>query len=158
MIRWDDFDRWNNVRGRYLPEMGQGDTMATQIVAATTKLVYKWFNDGDVYHSTTHMKGWENDLSSYANWLARYAGAKDILDRIYDCRDEHEYTSILYDLCESLLVEEDLALKDKIPSDGDIYDCKGEYCFKRSDFFKNLLTGQPKEQRETPKKRKGKSR
>lgn len=130
MRDWSEFDRWSRADDMYLPRRGQGETMATQIVTATTKLVYKWFNDGDVYDNTRYMDGWCNDLSSYANWLAKYAGAEEILDRIWDCMTEDEYTEILYDLCESLLDDEDLEAWNKKPAVGDIYDCEGDYRFE----------------------------
>lgn len=130
MRDWNEFDRWSRADEMYLPRRGQGETMATQIVTATTKLVYKWFNDGDVYDNTGYMDGWCNDLSSYANWLAKYAGAEEILDRIWDCATEDEYTEILYDLCELLLDDEDLEAWNRKPAQGSIYDCDGDYRFE----------------------------
>lgn len=132
MRDWNEFDRWSRADEMYLPRRGQGETMATQIVTATTKLVYKWFNDGDVYDNTGYMDGWCNDLSSYANWLAKYAGAEEILDRIWDCATEDEYTEILYDLCELLLDDEDLEAWNRKPAQGSIYDCDGDYRFEET--------------------------
>ena len=43
-----------------------------QAVTAVSKLVYKWFNDGDVYDNRFALPGWANDLSSYANWIEKY--------------------------------------------------------------------------------------
>ena len=129
MRNWSEFDRWNRADEMYLPTRGEGDTMATQIVTATTKLVYKWFNDGDVYDNTAYMDGWCNDLSSYANWLAKYTDADKVLSRIWDCSTDDEYTDILYDLCE-LLLDEDLEAWNKIPAQGSIYDCDGDYHFE----------------------------
>ena len=127
----DDFDRWNEQNDRYLPVSGEGKTMATQIVTAITKLVYKWFNDGDVFDNTGSMDGWFNDLSDYANWLAKYVpGADKVLSRVYGCRNDEEYTELLYDLCEALLDMEDLERWDKQPKQGCIYDCEGRYQFE----------------------------
>lgn len=130
MKRWEDFDRFERANDMYLPSKGEGETMATQIVTATAKLVYKWFNDGDVYDNTGFMDGWVNDLSDYANWLAKYAGAGKILDKIWRCLGEDDYTELLYELCESLLDDEDLEKWNQQPAQGSIYDCVGDYYFE----------------------------
>lgn len=127
---WSDFNRWNEQDEKYLPSIGEGETMATQIVTATTKLVYKWFNDGDVFDNTGMLDGWWNDLSDYANWLAKYVpGADKILMRVYGCRNDEEYTELLYDLCEALLDMEDLKRWNEQPKQGSVYNCEGRYRF-----------------------------
>lgn len=126
---WSYFDKFDAVCDKYLPASGEGDTFATQIVTAVCKLVYKWYNDGDVYDNTHYMHGWCNDLSSYANWLRQYAGAKYILDNIDEVMNDAEYEQILADIADSLLDEENLAElnnKDKV---GTIYKCSGPYKF-----------------------------
>lgn len=130
MRDWSEFDRWNKVDEIYLPMTGEGDTMATQIVTAVTRLVFKWFNDGDVFDNSSWLDGWCNNLSSYANWLARYTGAKKILDRVYTCYIGDDYTDLLYDLCEALLDMKDLERWNKQPKQGSIYDCDGDYHFE----------------------------
>ena len=37
---------------KYLPDEGEGKTMATQAVTAMCKIVYRWYNDGDVFDNT----------------------------------------------------------------------------------------------------------
>ena len=132
-VDWDYFYKFSDIDKKYLPSQGEGDNMATQIVTAIAKLVYKWFNDGDVYDNVNGcMEGWANDLSSYANWLAKYVdGAKDILDRIFNIpfNDNDAYTGILKDLCDEYETEEFLegmATQEKV---GSIYDCDGPYEF-----------------------------
>lgn len=49
---------------KYLPVQWEWDTMATQFVTATCKLVYKYYNDGDRYDQASI-----NDMSTYANWI-----------------------------------------------------------------------------------------
>ena len=61
---WSDFDHFDEVFGKYLPNVGEGNTMASQISTAVCKLVYKWFNDGDVYDNSCY-DGGGNDLSSF---------------------------------------------------------------------------------------------
>ena len=70
-MAWDDFDIFSDIIEEcdcWTPQ-GEGEDKGTQIAIATSKLVYKWFNDGDVFDNTYYLEGWANDLSSYANWL-----------------------------------------------------------------------------------------
>ena len=71
-VDWDYFDKFEPIINKYMPDRGEGETMASQIVTAVNKLVYKWYNDGDVYDNTYILEGWANDLSDYANWLYKY--------------------------------------------------------------------------------------
>lgn len=115
---------------KYLPKTGQGDTMATQIATAVCRLVHKWYNDGDVYDNTGYMEGWCNDVSGCANWLARYVeGAREILDRIWDCACDEAYEDILNDIVDHCITEERLTDADKRPAVGDAYDEAGAYKF-----------------------------
>ena len=94
MAKWSDFDQFDDICHEYLPIRGEGDSMATQIVTAITKLVYKYYNDGDVFDNTYYLEGWANDLSSYANWLFTYIPLKE-LEEIYEIRSEEEYSNLL---------------------------------------------------------------
>lgn len=133
-MEWDSFSRWAWADAKYLPARGEGETMATQAVTAIAKLVYKWYNDGDVYDNTHYMDGWCNDLSSYANWLRRYVpGADGILDGISKCCLYDEYEALLYNLCEMVETEEYLAELNERPKVGSIYDCDGPYKFVEND-------------------------
>lgn len=136
-VDWDYFNKFSDIDKKYLPSQGEGDNMATQTVTAITKLVYKWYNDGDVYDNSNPagLTGWANDLSSYANWLAKYIdGAKDILDRIFNINygDDGEYEEILKDLCDEYETEEFLERMAKQEKVGSIYDCDGPYSFDES--------------------------
>ena len=135
MVDWSYYGKpeFEAINAKYLPNCGEGETMATQIVTAVNKLVYKWYNDGDVYDNTYAIAGWANDLSSYANWLRRYAGAADILDRIDRCFTEGQYEDLLKALADKLLDDEDLerwAKQDKVDS---IYEAEGPYRFEWQD-------------------------
>lgn len=129
-MKWDYFNKFDAITDKYLPARGEGQNKASQTVTAVCKLVYKWYNDGDVFDNTAYMEGWENDLSSYANWLAKYAGVKDILDRIYDCYNDEQYEDILIDLADILLDERELEYQSAQPMVGSIYDCEGDYRFE----------------------------
>lgn len=128
-VSWSYFDRFEAATDKYLPRMGEGETRATQTVTAVCKLVYKWYNDGDVYDNTANLTGWVNDLSSYANWLAEYAGAKDILDRIFKATADDDYEDILKDLADRLFDLEYLEAQDKLEKAGSVYKCEGAYRF-----------------------------
>lgn len=130
-VDWSYFDKFNDITSKYLPDRGEGETLASQIVTAINKLIYKWYNDGDVYDNVNSgMRGWANDLSSYANWLDKYCKpASKILDSIYNCNNDSEYENILKALADKCLTEEYLSTMEQ-PKQGSIYDCDGQYEFK----------------------------
>ena len=71
-VDWSKYRQFGDITHKYLPSRGEGDSKASQLVTAVNKLIYKWYNDGDVFDTTGNLKGWANDLSSYANWIYRY--------------------------------------------------------------------------------------
>ena len=131
---WSYFDKFEGIISKYMPLQGEGDTMASQAVTAVNKLVYKWYNDGDVFDTTYNLKGWANDLSSYANWLAKYAqGAEDILNGITTLESGEKYEELLAELADLILTEDYL---EKLPTEkqGSIYDCEGDYRYTENDY------------------------
>lgn len=127
-VDWNYYNKFEEINKKYLPDMGEGETKASQMVTAINKLVYKWYNDGDVYDNTCYLQGWCNDLSSYANWLAGHIdGAVDILDRVFDA-DEDDYERILKDLADTYLNEEQI-LNYTTDKEGSIYNEIGRYKF-----------------------------
>lgn len=135
----DIFDKYSDKLKKFYADVGEGDTLASQAAAAVNKLVYKWFNDGDTYDNTGVMKGWANDLSSYANWLASHIdGAEGILNMIWrvdggltaNQQDEQYEKMVLEPLCELVCKEGFLEGLAQQPKDGSIYDCNGPYEFK----------------------------
>lgn len=129
-VDWEYFDKFKEIKDEYLPSMGEGENMATQIVTATAKLVYKWYNDGDVYDNQHKMEGWCNDLSSYANWLYENAKGTDvILYRIMTCKTHAEYEQILKDLVDITNTKEYLKEYENQEKHGTIYDCLGPFIF-----------------------------
>ena len=106
-VNWDYYDKKeiSQINDKYLPSYGEGETMATQICTVLNKLVYKWYNDGDVFDNTYELSGWANDLSSYANWLYKYLPqSQEILDRIRNA-DKIGYEHLLKDLTDKFLNE-----------------------------------------------------
>ncbi len=127
-VSWDYFNKFEYVIDTYMPMQGEGDSLGSQIVTAINKLIYKWYNDGDVYDNCHGMEGWANDLSSYANWLYKYCPrSRSILERIYDCFNSNEYESILKDLADACLDAEDIENYSKKPVSGSIYNCDGPF-------------------------------
>ena len=127
-VSWDYFDKFTDLIDTYMPFRGEGETMASQICTAINKLVYKWYNDGDVYDNRYFLNGWCNDLSSYANWLSKYIDAVE-LDKIKEIMTDEAYENILKELADKYLDAEYLAVMAKKPKVGSIYDCDGYYQF-----------------------------
>lgn len=128
----DDFpESFGHLVDEYLPSRGEGDNKATQVVTAVNKLIFKFWNDGDVFDNTHGLEGWANDISSYANWLYKYLPeCRGVLNGIYQCRTEEDYEDLLEDLAVTTLDEnllEDLALEDR---QGSVYDCSGPFKFR----------------------------
>lgn len=122
------FDKFEEINDKYLPDYGEGNTFASQAVTAVNKLIYRWFNDGDVYDNTYHLKGWANDLSSYANWLYHnIEGARYYLNEIKDILTEEEYEEILASLADIVLDEDFLTKANEMPAVDSIYDCDGPF-------------------------------
>lgn len=127
-VDWGYYDKYETLIDKYMPERGEGETVASQIVTAVNKLVYKWYNDGDVFDNTHYLEGWANDLSSYANWL--YENTKDswkILNKIADCLTGSDYEDLLKELADKLLDEGYLAEQNKVAKTGTIYNCDGKF-------------------------------
>ena len=126
-MNWSAFNKFHN---NYLPAKGEGETRASQIDTAASKLVYKWFNDGDVYDNTYNMGGWWNDISSYANWLYNYySEVRPILDRIKTIETDEEYEQLLYDLCEYFWADGFLEAENEKPKEGSVYECESPFEF-----------------------------
>lgn len=122
------FDKFESIIDKYMPDRGEGDTFASQAVTAVNKLIYKWFNDGDVFDNNYALSGWANDLSSYANWLYKYVKeTRPTLERIYKIKDETGYEYILLALARTVLTEDFLSkYSDKVKM-GSIYKCDGPF-------------------------------
>ena len=131
-VDWSYFDKFKEINEKYLPDRGEGESYATQVVTAVNKLIYKWYNDGDVYDNTHSMDGWCNDLSSYANWLYAYSDClvQNILLQIFDISTEGEYEDLLKELADMLLDSKNLEVASKADAMGSIYKCDGPFRFE----------------------------
>lgn len=129
------FEKYEAVLDKYMPASGEGETIASQIATAVNKIIYKWYNDGDVYDNVNSpMNGWANDLSSYANWLMRYIEDEevhDILCRIAVCHTDEDYeTLVLEPLADATLHDWYLEPYSKMEKVGSIYKCEGPFEFE----------------------------
>lgn len=128
---WDYFDKFGGIIKRYMPIRGEGGTLASQAVTAVNKLVYKWYNDGDVFDNTYNLKGWWNDISTYANWLQYYIPeTSDILGRIRTINRDGEYEDLLADLANLVLDNDRIKELSKKPAEGSIYTKTGPYRYR----------------------------
>ena len=130
-VDWGYYDKFK--ADKYLPFSGEGQTKATQIVTAVSKLIYKYYNDGDVFDNTHYLSGWANDLSSYANWLYYHTDARAILDKIVHCFNDEDYEDLLKELADKLFDEDYLEEQDKIEKVETIYNCIGKFKFVDED-------------------------
>ena len=115
------------VINKWLPASGEGDNMATQAATAVAKIIYRWYNDGDVYDNTTGLGEGFNDLSSYANWIYAYVPElRNILKRVFSIYRDSEYEKILYKIAEYFDGEvlEELSKSEKV---GSIYTEDGPF-------------------------------
>lgn len=135
-VDWQYFDQYADVVDKYMPEYGEGDSLTSQAVTAVNHLIYKWFNDGDVYDNRYGMDGWGNDLSSFANWLYKHRlspggnNVKKILDQIFYCHTSSGYETILKQLADEILYDDySLEMNADEPKQGSIYDCDGPFEF-----------------------------
>lgn len=139
MMNWDIFKKFDSILSKYMPSNGEGETMASQTATAINKLIYKWYNDGDVYdNQTPHNLGWANDLSSYANWLHRnIPGAATILEQVWDLQNKEDaemgYTEILYTLADKYLCEDFMSQLVEQKKTGSIYRANSPFHYSQQD-------------------------
>lgn len=135
-VRWSYFDKFEELIDKYMPACGEGETVASQAVTAVNKLVYKWYNDGDVFDNTSAhgLQGWVNDLSSYANWLTEHTDKADCLYAIFDIETQSEYEDLLKELADTVLDEEWLKSVESKKAEGSIYECEGSFHFDENRF------------------------
>ena len=134
MRKWTDYnaEKFKKLNDAYLPDWGEGENMATQAITAINKLVYKWYNDGDVYDNTHGMDGWANDLSSYANWLYEVLEIDRLADIFWIVTGD-EYEDILWDVANIVFDEQLLSKLEQHECVGSIYDCDGIFKFVEYD-------------------------
>lgn len=141
-VQWDYYNKFDKLNDKYLPIQGEGETKATQIITCLNKLVYKWYNDGDIFDNTYHLEGGANDLSDFANWLYHHTTdeVKAILNKIEACYNDSDYEDLLKELTDNLFDEEYLKKQNKLDKEFTIYNYDGkfkfeEYCEDEEDYY-----------------------
>lgn len=133
MITVDYFiNTYSDVIDYYMPNNGEGDTMASQIATAVNKLIYGWYYDDSVFETDLNFDiAWPDevdDLSDRANWLYSYVPeSRRILMRVFACSSVDDYEELLMNLADTLLDEDLLEKYDAIPKQATIYTCKGKF-------------------------------
>lgn len=112
-INWEDFDSFGPVLDKYMPEYGEGETMANQIATAVNKIGYRWFNDGDTISGDCEPSNdcAAGEVCQYGNWLDKNVPEASAffgrwIDTLIggDC-DEDTYKEFLCEMFETLLDE-----------------------------------------------------
>ena len=127
MVEFNNLTDENSSYGilidKYLPEEGQGENKASQLVTATNKIIYGWYNNGDA------ISGDGNDLTSYANWIDKYIKEPEIRkilkDNDIDYDDTYYLSEIILPLIRFVFREDFLEGLASQEIEGDIYECNG---------------------------------
>ena len=105
--------------------------MANQIVTAISKLVYRYYNDGDVIDNSWTMEDacYYEDFTSFANWLyENVPTAKEVFDKyIGKISTEEDYENMLKDLSDKCFNMEFLKSYEDKEKIGTIYECDGVF-------------------------------
>lgn len=132
-VEWSYFDKFSDIVDKYMPYSGEGTTKASQLVTAINKLIYKWYNDGDVFDNTS-LNGWTNDLSSYANWIYNHYNTQAMfMERVKKIDYEDEYEQLLKELADIFLVEGFLEIENRKEAQDTIYECNGIFEFTENE-------------------------
>ena len=119
----DENSSYGILTNKYLPSEGQGENKASQLVTATNKIIYGWYNNGDT------ISGNGNDLTSYANWIDQNIKEPEIRkilkDDYIDYIDADYLDEIILPLIKFVFREdflEGLAVQE---TEDNIYECEG---------------------------------
>lgn len=128
-VDWDYFDRFESLIDTYMLPRGEGETMASQTVTAVNKLIYMYYNNGDIFDNTTGwVQGFCNDITSYANWLYIFVSeSREALNGVFKCHSEADYTLVLKNVADTLLKYDFLEALNEKPKAWSIYDAEGKF-------------------------------
>ena len=119
----DENSSYGILTNKYLPSEGQGENKASQLVTATNKIIYGWYNNGDT------ISGNGNDLTSYANWIDRHIKEhkkkKILKDDHIDYNDTYYLSEIILPLIKFVFREDFLEKLASQEIEGSIYNCEG---------------------------------
>ena len=119
----DENSSYSILTSKYLPEDGQGENKASQLVTAANNIIYGWFNNGDT------ISGDGNDLTSYANWIDKHIKEPEIRkilkDDYINYDDTYYLSEIILPLIRFVFREDFLEGLASQEIEGDIYECQG---------------------------------
>ena len=119
----DENSSYSILTNKYLPEDGQGENKASQLVTAANKIIYGWYNNGDT------ISGNGNDLTSYANWIDKYIKEPEIRKILKDdyivYNDTYYLSEVILPLIRFVFREDFLEVLASQEIEGDIYECSG---------------------------------
>ena len=119
----DENSSYSILTDKYLPSEGQGENKASQLVTATNKIIYGWYNNGDT------ISGNGNDLTSYANWIDKYIKEPEIRkilkDDFIDYIDTCYLDEIILPLIKFVFREDFLEELAAQEIEDNIYECQG---------------------------------
>ena len=120
------FSKYSDIENEYMQPDGEGDTMASQLVTAINTIIYRYYNDGDIFTNEYELPSYA-DLTDFANWLYKYVPeTRKILEKVVYIRDENEYEEILKALADTFFNKDILKTYEK-PKQGSIYNCDGRF-------------------------------
>lgn len=113
MVIWSQYDQYEDILNRYLPQEGQGDTRASQAVVCVNTIVYKYYNDFDTSSA---------DVTRCLDWLRKYIPVtSSYIDTLEDADTKDAYSDALYALADKVLDSRSLSVLEQQPAVGDIY-------------------------------------
>ena len=119
----DENSSYSILNDKYLPSEGQGENKASQLVTATNKIIYGWYNNGDT------ISGNGNDLTSYANWIDQYIKEPEVRkilkDNYIDYSDADYLDEIILPLIKFVFREDFLEGLASQEAEDNIYECEG---------------------------------
>lgn len=128
----ENMHNFKKLSDEEMPSQGQGSTMLSQWLVCVNCLIYKWYNDGDMY-SNQYGGSSVNDISWTANWLYNNIGEhyKSVLDMIKRSSGKEDYQKIIdkiEDVSEKLASDEKFVEKLKSEKTKDnVYKEKGPF-------------------------------
>lgn len=113
MVLWSEYDQFEDILNQYLPDVGQGDSKASQAVVCVNALVYAFYNESDT--SSTQVQ-------KCSKWLKdNIPIARKYVEKLEDAESMNDYSDALYALADRILDNRALPVLAKQPAVGDVY-------------------------------------
>lgn len=113
MVLWSEYNQFEDILNRYLPDVGQGDTKASQAVTCINKLILAFYKDSDISSKV---------VQDCTNWLYTYLPAtRRYLTPLESAESMNDYSDALYALADKILDERSLQTLAKQSTCGQVY-------------------------------------